>query len=78
VADDMLLEAPEGMDIKARDTRSEPATDEIDAVQPELRPEPEPEPESEAEPETGEPEGVTPSADWAHYDEDPESYSAPV
>jgi hypothetical protein len=78
VADDMLLEAPEGMDIKARDMRSEPATDEIDAVQPELQPEPEPEPEPRPEPETAEPEGVTPSADWAHYDEDPESYSAPV
>src|SRR3954469_15064371 len=59
VADDILLEAPEGMDIKARDTRSEPATDEIDSVQPELQPEPEPDPEPEPEPE---PEGVTPSA----------------
>src|SRR3954454_12283603 len=51
VADDMLLEAPEGMDIKARDMRSEPAPDEIDAVHPELQPEPEPEPDPEPEPE---------------------------
>jgi hypothetical protein len=36
-------------------------------------PTPEPEPSS-----NGEPDGVTPSADWGSFDEDPESYSAPV
>jgi hypothetical protein len=81
VADDILLESsgPE----------PDPVTDELAVVeqaQPRARRvagfrprSPEPEPESEDEPPTeGEPDGVTPSADWGPFDEDPESYSAPV
>jgi hypothetical protein len=74
MADDMLLEAPEPMEIKARDLRAERPTAEVEAVE-SSDPDPEPEPEPEESPE---PEGVTPSADWGALDEDPESYSAPV
>ena len=93
LADDILLESAEPIEIEARDLRAESETSEIDAVperprrkaQPaEWRPtqgppvEPEPEPEPEPVPEQPELEGVTESADWGPPDEDPESYSAPV
>jgi hypothetical protein len=103
VADDILLESPEPLEIEARDLRkeraeeAEPVTDELELVSkaqprarrmagfrphreepaPEQKPLPEPEPVSEPS-SNGEPEGVTPSADWGSFDEDPESYSAPV
>jgi hypothetical protein len=78
---------------KERAQEADPVTDELELVaqaQPRARrmaefrpraPEPLPEPEPEPEPEpssNGEPDGVTPSADWGAFDEDPESYSAPV
>ena len=83
-ADDLLLTSNEPLDIKATDLRKEP----------EPEPEPQPEPEREAEPEPELPDplaasappqtdrhaveaGVTESADW-DWDEDPDSYSAPV
>ncbi len=71
VADDILLETAEPMGaIRARDLR-EPVdrpTEEFEVVV-----EPEPEPTAAM---TAAPEGVTPSADW--FDDDPDSYSAPV
>jgi hypothetical protein len=78
-ADDILLTTggvPEPFEIRARDLRKERR------FQPEPDPHPEPEPEPEPElPPTAEVEdedaGVTPSADWG-FDEDAESYSAPV
>jgi hypothetical protein len=92
VADDILLETREPFQIEARDLRPQqaPVTDELEAVQAaqprarrmaEFRPAeeptaPSPQPSEEAELEAA-PEGVTPSADWG-FDEDPESYSAPV
>jgi hypothetical protein len=74
--------------------RGDPMTDELEAVEAahprarkmaEFRPSeepsaPSPQPSEEAEPEPeaeSAPDGVTPSADWG-FDEDPESYSAPV
>jgi hypothetical protein len=81
MADDILLEtrqtqAPDPFEIEVRDLRREPPppatvsarrseadTSEFEAVE---------------ETQAGEPEGVTPSADWGGLDEDPESYSAPV
>jgi hypothetical protein len=77
VADDILLEIPDPPAIEARDLRTERDTDEIEALpQGAVRErlmadwgEPEPEPEAELH------DGVTASVDW---DEDAESYSAPV
>lgn len=64
VADDILLEAPEQMEIAARDLRDEDDTAEIEALAPA-----EP-PPARSEPDLG-PVGVTPSADWRDF-------SAPV
>ena len=70
VADDLLLEAPDHLEITARDLRKEADTAELDALvevparQPRER--------------VPAPEGVTPSEDWGAFDEDPESWSAPV
>jgi hypothetical protein len=88
-ADDVLLTSSEPLEIRAADLRKEQPTG---AAPPPPPPPPPPEPESvpEAEPEPEpEPEpvlahdkhaveaGVTESADW-DWDEDPDSYSAPV
>ena len=77
VADEILLEIPDPPAIEARDLRAERDTDENEALPQEAlrerlmadwgEPEPEPVPELR--------DGVTASVDW---DEDPESYSAPV
>jgi hypothetical protein len=91
LADDILLESSEPIEIQARDLRVERDTSEIEAVRerpapkaqpaewrPTEGPPVEPEPEPEPIPEQPELEGVTPSADWGPPDEDPDSYSAPV
>jgi hypothetical protein len=85
-ADDLLLTSSEPLEIRAADLRKEAE------AEPELEPEPEPEPEAEPEPAMPDPlaasapprterhaveAGVTESADW-DWDEDPDSYSAPV
>jgi hypothetical protein len=77
-ADDILLTSGgEPFEIKARDLRKERRFQAAAEPEPKPPPEPEPEPESLPEPEEDEDAGVTPSADWG-FDEDAESYSAPV
>jgi hypothetical protein len=82
VADEILLETAEPIDVEARDLRRRPRFERPPAPPQEPRPEPEPappEPEPEPPPaasaDTAELEGVTASVDW---DDDPDSYSAPV
>jgi hypothetical protein len=88
-ADDILLRSAEPFEIEARDTRrfgsrvaGHGSLEEAEqAAEPEPEPEQEPEPppppvaDEEVEEELA--DGVTPSADWG-FDEDAESYSAPV
>ena len=70
VADDLLLEAPDHLEITARDLRKEADTAELDALVDA--------PAREPRERVPAPEGVTPSEDWGAFDEDPESWSAPV
>src|SRR5918999_3034936 len=81
VADEILLETAEPIDVEARDLRRRPRFERPPAPPQEPRPEPEPappEPEPEPPPaasaDTAELEGVTASVDW---DDDPDSYSPP-
>jgi hypothetical protein len=92
VADELLLESREPVEIEARDLReerSEAPTDEFQAPEAPRprritagyrasRPVAEPAEPAAAEPDEPQAglQGVTPSVDWV--DEDPESYSAPV
>jgi hypothetical protein len=86
-ADDILLRSAEPFEIEARDSRRfAPERPEARGQRPEAEPEsarsywPQSTAVAQVEPQT-EPEelddGVTPSADWG-FDDDPESYSAPV
>ncbi|MFL5826154.1 MAG: hypothetical protein ACJ76V_06485 [Thermoleophilaceae bacterium] len=76
-ADDILLTSGgEPFEIKARDLRKERRFRSEPQVEPESEPEPEP-PLAAATADQDEDAGVTPSADWG-FDEDAESYSAPV
>jgi hypothetical protein len=83
-ADDILLATSGSIEIKARDLREEP-----DEPEPEPDPDPEPAPQLEIDeadtadlPAAGRDlatdAGVTPSADWEVFDDDPSSYSAPI
>jgi hypothetical protein len=92
VADDILLDVPEPLEIEVRDARggdapaeaatttarrAEADTTEMEALAVELRAGMGPSQAREREPKEAAAEGVTPSAEWAP-DEDAESYSAPV
>jgi hypothetical protein len=93
-ADDILLRSAEPFEVEARDLRRFRRSTPPEAEVPETRaqesgPESQPSAEPDAAVEPDAPveqnaptdeelaEGVTPSADWG-FDEDPESYSAPV
>jgi hypothetical protein len=83
-ADDILLRSAEPFEVKARDLRRfrRGAPEQVETIEPEPVSQPELPAPTAHEPERAEPdgdlsEGVTPSADWG-FDEDPESYSAPV
>jgi hypothetical protein len=81
-ADDLLLTSNEPLEIKAADLRKEEPKEPEPALEPEPEPEPEmPDPLAKSAAPRNEKHtvqaGVTESADW-DWDEDPDSYSAPV